>query len=729
MLLSELKLFSLLIIFLIIPGMSIITYFFRNISVDMLVLLALIISFFCWTILSMIGFIFSLSLETITIIWVIIIPIAILWLLYQKAKNRLFQIALPRLNNVLFLFVLFVFLTSLLMYWKGSFQDGDAWYHVAQASNYRTQMQMVSESAYFSGYPAGTLYDFNAWHTFIAGISLIGRFQPNFVWINLSSLFLPITILALFTFIKTVFENQNFAVIATIVIVITQTIFEKFLYLSSTIIPANISTAYIIPLFFTIQFSENVQRKYQLQSMILIVSAFIHIYYFLVIIGYLVVFHCTESIFIYEKRIELKQSLLKTAGFFLIGMPYLFAIYWYSLRDYAYIFPGTELPLKLVFGNMPIFKLTADKSPFYLSVIISLLLLVKSSFWRKNSKRLFILINILIVPLLIYNPVFLKVLSQFVPLNLVGRLTAPFFLLIPLVWFIWEYLFKNISINRIRIGFSSVVAVFALIFVIYFMPIRFKERLLTYDKYNEPMGFSAFSTDFKQQIEPKSTVISDSYVSYHLPVFADIDIVSMIAHSTPPIDLISRIRDNNRFLNPLISTEIKESIRKKYRIQYAVINRSTIPWTRFSNQDILFTGHLYPDYNYNQENNIVVFKIKPIFDNVDMFFPSFMPIEDKFAVLPTPNRFDKKEISWDHAGMIFIKINRFIKDLLFHSKGGTHHVFYYSILDDNLTIVEEKVYVNDFSSKQIYRINNLEPGYWVVFSGNGISPLTIQTEG
>ena len=726
MFLSELKLFSILIIFTLLPGMALIKLFFRHLSLDIFILLSVALSLFVWTILSTLGFIFMLPLTTVVTIWIGGVVISGLWILFQIYKHKTVKILLPRVDFNFAIFLTFIILTALLVYWKGSFQDGDAWYHVAQSVNYLNQSQMVSENAFFSGYPAGTLYDFNAWHTYIAAIAMLGCFEPNFVWINLSVLVFPLTTLALFSFVKKVFNNRNFAVISVILIISTHFLNSKFSFLSSSIIPGTFCTAVLMPLFFTIYFSESIVHPERILLAILFTTAFIHIYYFLVIIGYLFVYYIARYLFKLTSKQDFLINLIGTFKYFLMGIPLLIAIYFYCLRYYTDTFPGTEIPLIYIFPNWPIFSLTADKIQFYLSVMVSLILLIKLNIWRKSPGRIFILANILIVPLMIYNPVFLYPLSKLVPLNLIGRLTSPFFLYIPIVWLLWETVLKKIQINQLAIlGF--IIMVISGFIGYRFLSMSVKKRIKSYNKYNEPMGFHDFAIQFKEFIPPKSVVIADSYTSYHLPVFADIDIVSMIAHSTPPIDLRTRIRDTNRFFNPLIPPEIKNTILKKYNIDYAAINSSILPWIQINNTDTLFSGNLYPDY-IQEKNNIHVLQLPDSIKVGKLKFPRYTIYNDDISVFPTATIADSDELFWEHAGMIFIKTNNPVAQMIFHSQGGTHHVFYYSVIDKDHQIIEEKVFINDFSSRKIYQIMNLPTDSWVVFSGNGISPLTIRIE-
>lgn len=724
MFLSELKLYSLLLIFIFLPGMALLRVFIRQVSANLYILLSLVLGLFCWTVLSVIGFILTLPLATLTTVWVCIVVISGFGIIFLLLNDRMMNIQPLKVDGIFIVLLSFTALSAIIVYWKGSYQDGDAWYHVAQAVNYLNQPRMISENAFFSGYPAGTLYDFNAWHTFIAAIALIGKFQPNFVWINLSAFFFPFSILSIYLFVKSIFANRVFAVISVITIIIFQTIQGKFPFLTSVIIPSKLCTYLLLPLFFTIEFSEDFKQRQLLLIYILFVTAFIHIYYFLVIIGYLLALHIFDLIINSRSKSDFLRILAKYTGYFLVGLPLLIALFLYCLKHYTESFPGTELHLIMLFKDWPIFSLTPDKWLFYLSVITSLFLLVNFSEWRKNRGRLFILSNILIVPLLIYNPILLKCISEFVPLNLIGRLTTPFFLLIPTLWLTWKYFPKQISLTRIQLIAFLLIIFLSGLTIVLLAPDNIKHRISFYNKYQEPMGFHDFAIHFNQAITPKSVVISDLYTSYHLPVFADIDIVSMTAHSTPPLDLKTRIRDNNRFFNPLLSPEIRNLIKQKYKIDYAVINSSILPWEQIPNADTLLRSNLYPDFNQSQ-NNTSVIKLTSHSELESLENPLFYPFYEKISVFPAANDIDSTWLSWRHAGMVYLNIIKPVEKLSFYSKGGTHHVFYYAVIDNNHQIIEEKVFVNEFSPHAVYQITNLSPGSWVVFSGNGISPLTI----
>jgi hypothetical protein len=727
MFVNELKLLSLMLVLVFIPGWTLMNIFYKQLNLSRIILFSSIVGLFSWSILSTIGFIFAISLRTICICWLVISIALTITGLYLILKRRTITIQHQPWTKSKILFVLFIIFTIIITYWKGSFQDGDAWYHVAQAVNYLNQPKMVSENAYFSGLPAGTLYDFNAWHTFLAAIALLGKFQPNFVWIVLSAVLLPLTVIALYVFINAVFKNQNLAVCATILIIIFQFLRFRFAFLGSSVMPSAICTGFLMPSFLTVQFSEDMNRKTFLLLTILFITAFFHIYYFLVIIGYLIVFYLLDFFINHVSAGEFLRNIAKTTGYFLAGLPLLIAIYLYCLRHYSETFPGTELPLTMLFEDYPIFSLTADKIPFYLSVIASIILIIKSSEWRQGQGQLFTLANILIVPLLIFNPLLLKFISRVVPLNLIGRLTEPFFLLIPLTWLIWKFFPRRYCVNlpwtKIFVALLIILGLSTAIF----LPEDIKERISSYNKYNEPMGLSDFAQNFNQSIPNQAVVISDSYTSYHLAAFANVDIVSMIVHSTPPIDLKSRIRDCNRFFNPLIPINIKNSIRGKYHIDHAVINSSVLPWAQIPGSDTLFTGNLYPDFNYVKDN-IYVVELPDSIDTSSIEFPQFYSFNANIQIFPRADKIDPTQVTWDHAGMVFLKINNPISELYFYSNDGIHHVFYYCVLDEDYNILDENVYVNDFAPRKIYSISNFNRNSWVVFSGNGISSLEVRIE-
>ena len=88
MFLSELKLFSILIIFTLLPGMALIKLFFRHLSLDIFILLSVALSLFVWTILSTLGFIFMLPLTTVVTIWIGGVVISGLWILFQIYKHK-----------------------------------------------------------------------------------------------------------------------------------------------------------------------------------------------------------------------------------------------------------------------------------------------------------------------------------------------------------------------------------------------------------------------------------------------------------------------------------------------------------------------------------------------------------------------------------------------------------------------------------------------------------------
>jgi len=224
-------------------------------------------------------------------------------------------------------------------------------------------------------------------------------------------------------------------------------------------------------------------------------------------------------------------------------------------------------------------------------------------------------------------------------------------------------------------------------------------------------------------------IISDPYTSYHLPVFNNIDIVSMTAHSTPPINLKERIRDNFRFFDPYISSNKKNDIIDKYNVNFAVINSSIFPWISLPANSLVFSSYIYPNWNENKNNAHVISFDGASTQNIKICSkPDFFNYFNQVSVFPKPDiaNLTENKLRWEHAGAVFVRMSLNIKELSFNSEGGTNHIFYYIIHDSLGSIKEEEVFVNKFSSRKIYHINNCDKGNTIIFNGNGISPLSIE---
>ena len=264
------------------------------------------------------------------------------------------------------------------------------------------------------------------------------------------------------------------------------------------------------------------------------------------------------------------------------------------------------------------------------------------------------------------------------------------------------------------------------------------KRITHYNKYTEPMGNLQFSQNFCQRIPGGATIISDPYTSYQLPALADIDIVSMTAHSTPPLNLEERILDTYHFFDPFLPLEEKRTLVRKYKIDYAVINTSALPYVSMPPSKLVFSGNRYPNWRNTKVNTFVVtFNPAPIQSDTEFLSPAAIPaisqpnftrISDFISVFPPPDTFNAggKELTWGHAGTIFIRVESSgIDQLQFNSQGSTHHVFCYIIHDQEGKIKNEQVFINNLSSRHTYTLEGLRQNDIVILHGNGLSPLMV----
>lgn len=456
--------------------------------------------------------------------------------------------------------------------------------------------------------------------------------------------------------------------------------------------------------------------------------------YFLNMIFMLGVFLFFHSLINKSERAYVKRVILKLTGYLTTGIPFLLLIYFHCITKYRTVYPATEIPLKYIGENLFIISYGISKWDFYLCLITSLILISLSKDWRTSKPQIFILANILIVPFLIFNPLLLKRVKSVIPLNLIGRLTWNIFMFIPPLWGLYALL-KNIDWTAKKIATSSLVfLIFSIITLLAHTNTlsQYLKRITHYNKYSEPMGVSNFSEQFGNKVIPETTVISDPYTSYHLPVFNSVYIVGMVPHSIPPTDLHERIRDIGRFFNFLLPLETKKEIIKKYNIKYAVVNKSTIPHFNLPFAEKIFSSNLYPNYNFRTQNNCTVYKLSenPEYNtNFSVNNINTKKVNEAISVFPSPSTINGNEasISWKHTGMILINIIGKARNLSFKVEEGTHHVFYYCILNEKKEIIEEKVFINNISCGKIYSVEStLGKNYWVIFFGNGISPLTVQ---
>jgi len=744
MLLSEeIQLVLLTSAMLCIPGMGLLSVWKKNVSLIEAILYSTVLGLFWWVVLSSIGFLFSMSLITLVKIWVVSAVLLMGILLWKIVFIGTFKIRKHVFSVHSMICATAAILLSLLMAWKGSYQDGDSWYHLAQALHYLHQPVLYSESAFFSSHQAGTLYDFNAWHTFLAAISRLGNFTPQFVWINLPALIIPLAFLSVYHFIQTAFKSISFSLFAVLFIFAANFLQHRFLFLGTVIYPSALCEVFLTPVFFTIFFNKTDLKDFAILCAILFTASAIHPYYSLVIIFIAAVFYLFNWSMNNRTVPYFLSSVKSLFYFFLFVSPYLITIYLYTILSYEKGFPGTEISLLHLTKSKFIFSFSYDKWDFYIAFSASLFLILRNNSWQTNHYRLFIISNILIVPFIIYNPYVLPIFAKLAPLNLAGRLTWSIFILIPFAWILFEGIQKiqNSKYKKsIYAGMLSALILCGIAILIKRPPQinLIMKRFTDYNKYTEPMGNLQFSKDFHQLIPAGSVVISDPYTSYQLPALADIDIISMTNHSAPPLNLEGRIRDTYHFFDPFVPMEEKRALVRKYKIDYAVINTSALPYVSIPPYKLVFSGNHYPNWRNTKDNTFVVtFNSAPIQSDTEFLSPAAIPaisqpnftqISDFISVFPPPDTFNAggKELTWGHTGTIFIKVESSrINQLQFNSQGSTHHVFCYIIHDQQGKIKDEHVFINSLSPHYLHTLKGLQQDDIVILHGNGISPLMV----
>lgn len=614
-------LFVVLTLSLLIPGYTVTRLLRTPMSSVMLIPYAFFTGYALWALLVPVAFLAHLSWTVLLGVYLTLAGVFCVLFLFKQYYR--IDIRIPAVDSVAWAGMI---LMVAVMGWKGGYQDGDAWYHLAQANYYMHSDTLHSGNAYYKGLPAGTVYDYNSYHLFLAALSRMTGLDLAFIWVHLLPIFILLYGLTFYGIIREFFASRLTPVLYLAIVLLALITSDEGLTQWSTIVyPGGFSLLTLIPLiiYTLVKRTEEIPLKGTLHLALLVFTlSSLHLFnyvYLIIQLSLIFLVLGMQSFRAADRMQRWKTHAATLAVCVGSGLLYLIAAYFTTRSAQPpESFPGT--PLRLVQYSDTLYAFPPDQ--LYPLTMLTLVLTGIVWFTRPrlfNDRRtVFFVVPILFQPFLLYNPVLVPLFAKALHINLVGRFKTIIWTLMLLPLLV-EHLIRRMTLYRFPNWFPPprriLIPVGAMLFVAITAGIAYSHlddlltlgnRILAYDRLRGPF----FQIDFYRRIDtivpPRSIILSDPYTSYHIPTFADQFIHAANVHSIQNLNIQERYQDYLRIISPYSSLYTKHRYSARNNIDYLVVNEAITPLTYLEDPITrsapLLTGRLYPAWDVGEGN-------------------------------------------------------------------------------------------------------------------------------
>jgi len=572
--------------------------------------------------------------------------------------------------------------------WKGGYQDGDAWYHIAQANYYLSVEPISSGNAYYREMAAGTVYDFNTYHLWLAYFSKLTQIDLPVIWIHLFPVFGCLSVLMLYGIVRE-YSDTPLTQYLFLFVLTGVTLSTSIRNLTAMIYPASMAMMVVIPVVLH-RMIACYDRPLTFQNMIhlaflLYILSGTHIFYYVYFMIQLGLILVVSGLVVIRDKNRNRHWIRISGMYAICGMSGLFhtvAAFILSGKDQpAETFPGTPLSLVDYGDSLYAFPLWHLATATLVTWIITVGLLVIRADVIRQKRMLFLLVPLLFQPVLLYNPLLVPVFSDVLHINLVGRFNTLLwtYLLLPIVLVhllnresarnYSAALFKWISIRWITVAPTLTILFFCTASLVGYMQrerlVPLFQRVLAYDRFDGPL----FEVDFFRQIDrviPTGKVLlSDPYTSTHIPTAASQFVHMANVRSIPNIDFSGRFRDYFRTISPFASLSKKLDVLRNNGIDYLVLNDTITPLSRLEDPLTgpapLLTGRAYPHWDTDGDN-IGLYEVTQRVDVQDSEVYTHVPYADSLQtdewtmyMYPAPMQ-STDRLQFNNSGYIVLKL-------------------------------------------------------------------------
>ncbi|HMA76545.1 MAG TPA: DUF6541 family protein [Candidatus Krumholzibacteriaceae bacterium] len=419
------------------------------------------------------------------------------------------------------------------------------------------------------------------YHVALALISIITKIEPYHIWIWLPAFLLPIMLCAYFSFAREIFRNDKIAILSVILFLlcfegVNRVLLRRIGYPFSVALQIQ-----FVALLLIFKYLRNKKLKFLLFSAFLGFGiAAVHIYAFFQFFLALFAFFTFACFFRRDNKNIIKTITKLGLITIIFSIPFLVVKYKLS---YSIDNPFDEQLRHLLFLSNNIYIVNPITSLMRIGPL-GIFAFIMTPFLYKQAKKddgiLFLFSNMVLTPLIIFNPVAVSLLGKFITTGLVRRIVrlAPY---IAVMGFFSYRMIDSLFFQREwkqKVKAFLFLAILALTLYPYISQYYFcykpsaikKERKQTVFKWIKALEF------LENKIEKPSVILSDLGTSYSIPAFTKHFVTAIpIGHSSPKDVLnIERAKDVTKSLNPYINMKNTLSILKKYDVEYILLNET-----------------------------------------------------------------------------------------------------------------------------------------------------------
>jgi hypothetical protein len=538
---------------------------------------------------------------------------------------------LSRPDIVILIFAAFC---SLLAFWQGPWlsHTADSFYHLASARRLIDTQGVLPRGAFvaYESEPSGIDPTAGTWHLVLALLSVFSSVDLTWIWFYLPAILAPVLVLALYSFTAGLFKNQSQATFATILYFLL----EYNLDFRVTGQPNCMGFALLwIALLFAARYLDNGKlRFFGLTALFGLVLGTLHFTifeFFLASIGAYALFYALFSV---GKGVNSELGRVWAMAF----VPLLF-----SLPIVLYKALARVRLLRLSGGFSPFgYTLELGHGLYIMSLdllfpgVVSvqtlsfiLLLLLIPACWKRDRASIFLFSNMLIVPLIMFNPVVVAMLQGRTTELLLTRL--PLMLPYPLVVGFLFYQWGTISLTErwaLQKGVEISLRAFVFCVSLYILLSQVSGNLIqlysSSSDYKYSMSVSRSSWLFTWEdpyefmydnIPRDAVIVTDPVSSYYIGGLTGRFVIALPRSHTPPgiPDAGQRVEGSLDILDQNADLKTTVSLLRKWGADYIFVDlnapgvASLSPRSKFERYSDLFR-EIYDKgdvsiYEYNQE--------------------------------------------------------------------------------------------------------------------------------
>lgn len=608
------------------------------------------------TIPGILAYVFHLTFQILLLSFIIITVLLFLLNVLKRSKdqtmeNDIFSINAATKNTFLLSAVIILMGGFLIIISRrlGGYLTNDALSYIAFIRKLVENPYISNHTAYYHEIGIDPTYGYNIWHLALALLSNFSRVDPVQLWISLPIILTLVIILSFYAFVKTLFGNKNIALICSFLFMLYYGANQGMWIFRTSTYNAGVTNFMLFPIALTFIFKYLRKDKIRylfLSSLLGFTISTIHPYGFMTFLLSLASFYFFHLLF---KRgtdggIRLRilyvllLTILLSASYIILRLPTLKVVNPYYLQSsYSHKPFYVEMITQNLYYMNPKILCAPQyyiRQPFipraiYLfAFILTPLLLIHIT---KSNKNIFLFSNMIIPPLIMFNPILVPILSKFGGFATVDRMNQllPFLLVIGfylygMLFGIEKFLLQKafkIGQKNLKFYFSPTLCIIVLFITLFYPSLNTEFRNLFKENIRFPKHLEEVSNRYisaSQYIHDNITESSvfligaDYRFSLFLCAYTKHYVVAThpgnASPATTDIDQSRREETVKDVLDSSVNFEDTMQLLQTYNVEYVVLDSSQIQ------PKVLSKLESYPEI-FNlifKKNGISIFKVKQI---------------------------------------------------------------------------------------------------------------------